>query len=155
MKSMKITARFVNLPRCMPVMNRALVQVVEDWCFTVNGKEYWIPAGYTFDGASIPRFFWRVIGSPFDPRFWAAALAHDWIYLMHVLAREVADEIFRQLLIRSGAGRARARTMWSAVRGFGCGPWKNNTTDKIAIGNILEDIAKRADRDRFIVTEAA
>ena len=36
-----------------------------------------IPKGYCYDGASIPKLFWRVIGSNTDNRFLVAALIHD------------------------------------------------------------------------------
>lgn len=36
-----------------------------------------IPKGYCFDGASVPRFFWRIIGSNTDNKFLIAALIHD------------------------------------------------------------------------------
>ena len=36
-----------------------------------------IPKGYCYDGASIPRLFWRVIGSNTDNRFLIPALIHD------------------------------------------------------------------------------
>ena len=39
--------------------------LLEDVSFTSKGKIWTAPAGSVIDGASIPRFFWRVIGSPF------------------------------------------------------------------------------------------
>jgi hypothetical protein len=36
-----------------------------------------IPKDYTWDGASIPRFCWRLIGSNTDPRFLIASMVHD------------------------------------------------------------------------------
>lgn len=44
-----------------------------------KGKTYnfTIPKGYCYDGASIPRLFWRVVGSNTDNKFLIAALVHD------------------------------------------------------------------------------
>ena len=39
--------------------------------------EFDIPKGYCYDGASIPKFFQRVIGAPTDNSFLIAALVHD------------------------------------------------------------------------------
>lgn len=39
--------------------------------------EFLIPKGYTWDGASIPRMFWRLIGSKTDNRFLVPSLIHD------------------------------------------------------------------------------
>lgn len=36
-----------------------------------------IPSEYTWDGATIPRFFWRLMGSKTDNRFLIASLIHD------------------------------------------------------------------------------
>ena len=43
-------------------------------CETYN---FTIPANYTWDGASIPRVFWRLIGSKTDNRFLIPSLIHD------------------------------------------------------------------------------
>jgi len=37
--------------------------IVEDWKYNLNGTEYVIPAGFQFDGASIPKFL-RTFFSP-------------------------------------------------------------------------------------------
>lgn len=39
--------------------------------------EFTIPKGYTWDGATIPRMFWRLIGSKSDNRFLVPSLIHD------------------------------------------------------------------------------
>ena len=38
---------------------------------------FWIDKGYRWDGASIPRAFWRLIGSKTEPEFQIASLLHD------------------------------------------------------------------------------
>ena len=53
---------------------------MEDWHVEVRGFEFTVPAGTRTDGASIPRFLWRVCGHPLQaPRVYAATL-HDWLY---------------------------------------------------------------------------
>ena len=39
-----------------------------------------IDAGFVFDGASIPGFFWQVLGSPFCANMLRSALIHDYRY---------------------------------------------------------------------------
>jgi hypothetical protein len=92
------------------------IKLVKDFWFDVDGHRYWIPRGFEFDGASIPRAFWFWVGSPFEPQFWEAALIHDWLYLTHILPRNIADEAFRLALLQAGVGAVRARIMWAAVR---------------------------------------
>lgn len=39
--------------------------------------EFIIPADYTWDGASIPWLFWKLIGPKTDPKFMIASMVHD------------------------------------------------------------------------------
>ena len=39
--------------------------------------EFKIEKGYCWDGASIPKFFWRIIGSNTQPEFIIASMLHD------------------------------------------------------------------------------
>ena len=60
-----------------PFINKTELKVVIiDY---TNGCTYdfIIPEGYTWDGASIPRIFWRLIGSKTDNRFLIPSLIHD------------------------------------------------------------------------------
>jgi hypothetical protein len=125
------------------------LQLVSDWCFIVDGKRYWIPSGYYADGASIPRPFWAVIGSPFEPDLFSGFLPHDWIYLTHCLPRPAADEIFRRFLIACGVSAWRARIMWTAVSTAGALAWNNTALDRAEIQQIVLSIADRPDRDKF------
>ena len=66
-------------------------------------KEYLfdIPKGYCFDGASVPRFFWRVIGANTDNKFLIAALVHDILCENHhyiAYDRKFSTEVFNALL---------------------------------------------------------
>lgn len=75
--------------------------------------------GDASDGASIPRFFWRVVGSPFDPELMPGALMHDKAYRSASLTRRQADEAFHDRMRADGVGRVRAWVIWFAVRCFG------------------------------------
>ena len=60
-----------------------------------------IPKGYCFDGASIPKFFWRVIGSNTDNKFLIAALIHDILCENHHYInndRKFSSRVFNALL---------------------------------------------------------
>ena len=60
-----------------------------------------IPKGYCYDGASIPRLFWRVIGSNTDNRFLIPALVHDVLCENHNYVdndRNFSTEVFNALL---------------------------------------------------------
>ncbi len=60
-----------------------------------------IPKGYCYDGASVPRFFWRVIGANTDNRFLIPALIHDVLCENHHYVdndRKFSTKVFNALL---------------------------------------------------------
>jgi hypothetical protein len=145
-----MNCRYTFQPDCSPyLLQKDCIALKADWFFTVDTLNIWLPVGYFYDGASIPRIFWEIIGSPFEPDFWAAALAHDWIYLTHCLPRATADEIFRQFLIMAGVSSWRARIMWAAVRTGGYFAWKNRVTDVEELARMKSGINARPDGSKF------
>ena len=60
-----------------PFINKKLLKTM--LVDNTKQKKYYfeIPKNYCYDGASVPRFFWRVIGSNTDNKFLMAALIHD------------------------------------------------------------------------------
>lgn len=77
-----------------------------------------IPKGYCFDGASIPRFFQRVIGAPTDNSFLIAALVHDVLCENHHYVmndRAFSSEVFNALLTTSRVGKFKRFLMKNSV----------------------------------------
>ena len=77
-----------------------------------------IPKGYCYDGASIPRIFWRLIGSPTDNQFLIPALIHDVLcehheYIMN--DREFSTAVFNALLEESEVGKVKRFIMKNTV----------------------------------------
>lgn len=63
--------------------------------------DFTIPKGYKYDGCTIPRAFWRLIGAKTDPRFLIPSLLHDYICENHSCVdndRYFADKVFERLL---------------------------------------------------------
>ena len=63
--------------------------------------EFEIPKYYCFDGASVPRFFWRIIGPNTDNKFLIPALVHDALCENHSYInydRKFSTEVFNALL---------------------------------------------------------
>ena len=63
--------------------------------------DFLIPKGYCYDGASIPRLFWRIIGSNTDNRFLIPALIHDTLCENHSYIdndKNFSTEVFNALL---------------------------------------------------------
>ena len=84
-----------------PFINKRLLKVkLKDM---KKDKIYYfeIPKCYCFDGASIPRLFWRVIGSNTDNKFLIAALVHDVLCENHSYVdndRKFSTQVFNALL---------------------------------------------------------
>lgn len=80
--------------------------------------EFAIPKSYCFDGASIPRIFWRVIGAPTDNNFLIAALVHDYMCEHHELIfndRQLSTKVFNGLLTTSKVGKFKRFLMKNSV----------------------------------------
>ncbi len=91
-----------------------------------------VPAGFASDGASVPRFFWRVVFPPGDSRALKAAFVHDYIYRTHPSGwdKRSADEVFRELLIAGGVPCFRANLAYCGVRLFGKRSYQNGGEEK-------------------------
>jgi hypothetical protein len=85
-----------------------------------------IRKGFIFDGASIPRLFWRVWGAPFASPRVIAALVHDWLYRSHVTTRAFADKVYYKTLRRVGYSFFSAGTEWLMLRFFGWFAWHSH-----------------------------
>lgn len=104
-------------------------QVSKDWPFVYKGKQEVIPAGLLVDGASVPRAVWWFL--PPDGLHRAAALRHDWCYILRgklrngeVLTRAEADLMFYSMMLESGVGSSTAAVSYQAVRSFGWVEWR-------------------------------
>lgn len=81
------------------LFNSVLVKVVT----TKRQFEFTIFNGYTWNGADIPRFFWRIIGSRTDNDFLVASMLHDYLlefksYIVNeVLQKNISKKEYRRL----------------------------------------------------------
>ena len=85
-----------------------------------------VPRGTVWNGASIPRFFWRVIGSPFCGRHRRPSVIHDCLWeraRRGACTFSEANWAFWDGLRSEGVGPVKAWLMWAAVAsadGLGC-----------------------------------
>lgn len=90
---------------------------------TYQGKQYnfSIPKGYRWDGATIGKFFWRIIGSNTQPEFLIASCIHDVLCENHNYInsnRKLSSLIFKALLLQAGVCKFKANIMYIAVDTF-------------------------------------
>ena len=88
--------------------------------------------GFVFDGASIPRFLWRIFGHPMEVPRVAAALAHDWLYASHIVDRKTADAIYREICRMLCIIWLRRSVEYRTLRLVGGGAWYSHGQSDIA-----------------------
>lgn len=89
-----------------------------------------VPRGFVTDGGSIPRFFWRVIGSPMEAATCGPYIRHDWRYQTGLMSRADADDALYEELREAGVGYARAKAIYLAVRACGWRHYNNTNNQK-------------------------
>ena len=111
-------------------------EIAKDFEYVLNGKKYVIPAGFIFDGASIPKFLHPIV-SPVGVLL-IPGLVHDYAYkyatllrenkkdTMGVISQKKADEIFRDINIGvNGIYLMNYLAYWS-LRIFGFLAWNKH-----------------------------
>lgn len=130
---MKITFPIV-IPKCHGLDTyegpRPLWVVDEPFMFMADKRVYIIPRGFRFDWASVPRGLWNIF-PPYDPRYAAAALIHDWLYGGELCPRKLADEVFLEAMKFRGVPAWKRSVMYAAVRMFGGLTYKNHTDKSV------------------------
>ena len=111
-------------------------EVVEDYFFWFKGHHFFIPKGFVFDGASIPRVFWSVL-SP-TGLLLIPGLFHDygyrWNYLWEMLPDGPAkympgagkgfwDKLFLQIGEQVNGVHFANGVAWLALKVGGWGAW--------------------------------
>lgn len=80
---------------------------------------------FDFDGASIPRIFWSLIGSPTTGSYTRAACLHDGLYSSQAFPRKKCDELFLEAMKSDGVGYIRRNLLYNAVRMGGSGAYND------------------------------
>jgi len=111
-------------PKLQPIPETGQYQLIQSYWFNRMGITLLIADGFKFDGASIPRFCWSMLGvTPFDPKVMLPAMIHDFIYTFHQYDRLTADIVFRDLCKLSGISDWDSDLMYKAVRIAGGSHW--------------------------------
>lgn len=84
-----------------------------------KGTFWTAPAGARIDGASIPKFFWRVIGSPFIGLYRRASVIHDVYCVTQTRLAQDVHDCFHEMMLADGVPEQKAQTMFQAVDKFG------------------------------------
>lgn len=107
--------------KAYPFVNRKELKVTLLDYFNGKNYEFAIPKGYKWDGATIPRVFWRLIGSKTDSAFLIPSLIHDVLCEHHEYVngdRYFADKVFERLLYVAGVPAFNRWLMFHSVDNF-------------------------------------
>lgn len=84
-----------------------------------NGRIWTAPIGSRVNGASIPRVFWWLIGSPFVGKYRRASVIHDVYCTTHTRSAQDVHKVFYEMMRADGVSRLKAWVMFQAVDKFG------------------------------------
>ena len=90
--------------------------------YTRNGQKFYLPTGFRFDGASVPRILWALF--PPHGRYVRAAMVHDYLYRTGIGTRKEADVEFRKIMEYDGLSWPVRWIMYIGVRLGGWIAWK-------------------------------
>ena len=91
----------------------------------IIGLDWSETEGESYDGASIPRWAWSIIGHPLEQQFRWASYWHDRLCenSRSWAERRLADAVLLVLLEQSGVAYWRRTAMWAAVRLYAWAWW--------------------------------
>lgn len=109
--------------------------VAEDFCYSINGVRYVIPAGFEFDGASVPKFLHTLL-SPTGILL-LGGLVHDYGYRYQCLqladgrhdskhSQKHFDKIFRDINIQVNGFKTINYVSYFMLRVLGIFAWNKN-----------------------------
>ena len=117
---MNTKGRFDNTVKAEWLPDGRTMLILEAINFTdSSGKVWHVPAGSLVDGASIPRFFWRVIGSPFVGKYRRATVIHDVYCDTRKEPHELVHAMFDEAMECDGVSEKKRATMYNTVATFG------------------------------------
>ena len=105
--------------------------LLEDYTVYVKNYKITVKEGFIFDGASLPRVTWSLIGCPFIGAYTIPALIHDALYASEIVSRQEADSIFLALLEEYGVSYLKRYSMYWGVRAGGGLVWLKHTAETV------------------------
>lgn len=118
-------------PLDIKVIGSQTFEVDSPLVFEFNDQVIQVNKGFDFDGASIPQYFWGIIGSPMTGGYQRAACLHDALYAAEYFPREVCDALFLEAMTIDNVPKAKRLAMYYAVRMFGGQVWKGHKKDEV------------------------
>lgn len=91
-------------------------RLYEPFAFSIDDDDFKVLPGFWWDGASIPRALWSVVGDPWDEDITPGALIHDILYGSHWFSQRKADDILFKVNKLNDMGWLKNHTVWATLR---------------------------------------
>jgi len=100
--------------------NKREMRLLEEVFFDDGKGGIWTAeSGDIIDGASIPKFLWHIVGSPFVGKYRRASVLHD-VYCKNKKVNSAAvHRMFCDAMCCDDVTETKAKLMYNAVRWFG------------------------------------
>ena len=116
---------------CLKVIGHQAYEVTEPLVYDNGLLIIQVNPKFDFDGASIPRGLWSIVGSPMTDGYQRAGCLHDALYASEYFDRQMCDDLFLEAMESEGVGYMKRYSMYYAVRAFGWKVWKQHTKEDV------------------------
>ncbi len=111
---------FSNTVKTEWIQGKRDMRLLEPITYIDSSNIHWLAEeGRVIDGASIPRFFWRVCGAPLSGKYRRASVLHDVYCVKKTRPHKAVHRMFYEAMLEDGVSKAKAKVMYKAVRLFG------------------------------------
>ncbi|MEP3226070.1 MAG: DUF1353 domain-containing protein [Parasphingorhabdus sp.] len=139
-------AHFRGRPRFEWGEDGRIMTLLNRFAFVDDAEIIWaVPAQTRVNGASIPKFAWPLIGSPFVGRYRKASVIHDWYCDIRTRHWKTTHRMFYEAMRCSKVSAAKARIMYAAV--YYAGPRWNDSP------RFNSELAMPVSKDQFHVEQ--
>ena len=116
---------------CLKVMGKQAYEVIEPLVYDDGLVILQVNPKFDFDGASIPKALWSIVGSPMTDGYQRAGCLHDALYAGHIFPKEICDRYFLEAMKSDGVGYVKRYAMYLAVRAFGGSSYANDSEEEV------------------------
>jgi len=124
-----IKARGNELTTCITLASDLHFTLPPDGGIWLLPRHLRVPEGFVSDGASVPRFFWRLLSPPIDPITLGPSIIHDWLYInakKYHLTRKECDRWYYIALYRNGYPLWKCDLTYLGIRLLGWRHWEGD-----------------------------
>lgn len=116
---------------CLRVIGEQAYELIEPLVYNNGRFILKVKPKFDFDGASIPKALWGIIGSPMTGGYQRSACLHDALYASEYFDRKQCDDLFLEAMESDGVGYFKRYAMYWAVRAAGGIVWNKHTKSEV------------------------